>query len=357
MRIVRLEAWPLSFRLAEPYRIAYQSFDTAANVLLRVVTDSGPAGFGCAAPDPDVTGESAADSLAALREIAAPVVVGQDPLRPVRVLDLLRRPLASRPAARAAVDAALLDIVGKSAGLPVWRLLGGYRDRIRTSVTIGILEESETVARARAWVAQGFRALKLKGGLDAEADASRVLAVRAAVGEKVALRFDANQGYSVDQTLDFVAATRSANLEIVEQPVPRGELDQLGDVTRKAPIPIMADESFVDLRGAFRLARKDLVDMVNVKLMKVGGIFAALNVAALARAARLSVMVGCMDEAALGIAAGLAFALARPSVTHADLDGHIGLEGDPTTGCLRLEKGTLIPSHRPGLGLDALVES
>jgi L-alanine-DL-glutamate epimerase-like enolase superfamily enzyme len=339
-------------RLAEPYTIAYESIDRVSNVLVRLEVDGGPSGFGCAAPDPAVTGETPEGVLAALGEVVEPLLKGADPMRRLAHLERLQKELGDSPSARAAVDMALHDLLGKVAGQPTYRILGGFREQIRTSITIGILPGPETVERARDRVGEGFRALKLKGGRDPEGDAERILKVREAVGPGIELRFDANQGYSVESSLRFVELTRGARLELLEQPTPRGEPDLMGRVVEATPIPVMADESLMTLRDAFRIARRNLADMVNVKLMKAGGIDTAIQINAVARAARLEVMVGCMDECELGIAAGLHFALARPNVAYADLDGHIGLEGDPTAGGVVLRNGVLRPTGRPGLGCE-----
>lgn len=351
MRITEIEAWQVNISLKAPYTIAYATIDKAENIFLRITTNTGLTAFGCAAPDEKVTGESARAVLTDLQDIAAPVLKGADPLRPSRLLHLLKKQgLIDRPGAMAAVDMALTDLLGKVAGLPAWKLLGGFRDRIKTSVTIGILPVKDTVAQAKAFVEQGFSCLKLKGGLDVDLDVERLIKVREAVGPNVELRFDANQGYSFDQSVDFVNRTKPAKLELLEQPTPQGEYDLLGRVTSGVDIPIMADESLLTLRDAFRLARRDLADMVNIKLMKVGGIAEALRIEAIARVARLEIMVGCMDESALAIAAGLAFALSRSTIAYADLDGHFDLIDDPADGAVILRQGVLYPSNQPGLG-------
>ena len=352
MKIRKTEAYPLSLPLLEPYTIAYERVDSAANVFLRVETDGGIVGFGCAAPDLAVTGETADTVMQDLRELVEPALHGQDPLRLALLLEELRPHLKGHPSTTACVDMALHDILGKKCGLPLWKLLGGYRSCMRTSVTVGILSVDKTVERVVAHILGGFTAVKLKGGLNVEEDIERVLRVREEAGEDLELRFDANQGYTSDQALRFIRETEKARIELLEQPTPREELRQLGAVTREAPIPIMADESIMSLRDAFRLARGELVDMVNIKIMKAGGIYEALMINAVARSAGLEVMVGCMDECELAIAAGLHFALARPNVLYADLDGFMGLQGDPTAETLMLKDGVLHASDRPGLGYE-----
>lgn len=352
MRITGLEAWPHEMRLAEPYAIAHEEFDRAENVFLRLLTDTGPVGLGCAGPDFGVTGENAQTVMAAIDGVVRERVLGLDPLRTLHVLDALEEPLAGQPSALAAVDMALHDLLARVAGLPLWVLLGGYRDSIPTSVTVGILPERETVERAREFVAQGFLALKLKGGRDVEDDIVRVHRVREAVGPAVELRFDANQGYRSADALHFIEATRDARLELIEQPTPISRPEALGRVSSASHLPVMADESLLTLRDAFRIASGSLADMVNIKLMKVGGLAAAARINAVARAAHLEAMVGCMDEAALAIAAGLHFALAHRNVMYADLDGHLDLLDDPTAGAVLLEGGRLRAPDRPGLGFD-----
>jgi L-alanine-DL-glutamate epimerase-like enolase superfamily enzyme len=352
MRITGLEAWAHTMKLAEPYSIANESFDRAENVFLRILTDTGPAGLGCAAPDFGVTGENAQTVLAAIDGAVREHLPGMNPLRTLQVLDAIEADLADQPSALAAVDMALYDLLARVAGLPLWVLLGGYRDHIVTSVTIGILPAAETVERARDLAAQGFRALKLKGGRDVDDDIERVLRVREAVGAGMELRFDANQGYDSATALRFIDRTRAARLELVEQPTPVSRPDALGRVSSGSHLAVMADEGLQTLRDAFRIAAGEQADMVNIKLMKVGGIAAATRINAVARAARLEAMVGCMDESALAIAGGLHFALAHKNVMYADLDGHLDLLDDPAAGAVLLEDGVLRPTGRAGLGFD-----
>jgi L-alanine-DL-glutamate epimerase-like enolase superfamily enzyme len=349
MKIDRIEYWSVTMKLAEPYVIAYERVDSTTNIFLRLETNTGHIGYGCAAPDEGVTGETEKSALSTCATIEA-YLKGCDPLRQALHLTEISTFAPKQPSVLAMVDMALYDILGQVAGLPLYKILGGYRDFMKTSITIGILPVKPTVEKAKDFMQQGFRAIKIKGGQDVRMDIERILKVREAIGPDMEIRFDANQGFTVEESIRFVETTRSAKLELVEQPTPRGEPDLLSRVTKGTSIPIMADESLMSLRDAFRLAKGDTMDMVNIKLMKVGGIAEALQVNGVARAAGLEAMVGCMDESALGISAGLHFALSRPNVLYADLDGHLDLLEDPTKASVLLRDGYLYPNDLPGLG-------
>lgn len=352
MKIKSIETWSHKMKLSNPYTISYETVDSTTNVFLRMTTSTGMVGFGCAAPDLEVTGESVQSVLDSVNNFIIPLMVGTDPLRYSLHLSKLREQLTVHPSALAMIDMALFDILGKSANLPIYIILGGYRNKIKTSITIGILSIDETVKSASDLVKSGFSILKIKGGKNVNEDIEKMIKVRETVGKSIELRFDANQGYSVEESIKFVEETGKVKIEIFEQPTPRNEIDMLGRVTNNVPIPVMADESLMNLLDAFKLAKKDLVDTVNIKLMKVGGIDEALKINSVSKAANLEVMVGCMDESALGIAAGLHFALSRQNIFYADLDGHFDLIDDPAAGAVILKNGTLYPTDKPGLGFN-----
>lgn len=353
MRIVKVEWRRLELELNEPYTIAYETVARVSNILIRIQTACGLVGLGCAAPDEAVTGERADDVMTALADQVEPVLMGANPLRRAWVGEQLEQVFVGRPSLQAAVGMALHDLLAKRARLPLFELLGGYRESMATSITLPILPLVETVARASDYVQQGFVALKMKGGIDVDLDAERVLAVRRAVGPQIEIRFDANQGYSVADTRRFVALSEGmGQIEVLEQPINRDLHVELGELTQSLPVPVMADESAVSSIDAFRLAKDGLVDVLNIKLMKVGGLAEAMRVNAIARVAGMTAMVGCMDECALSISAGLHLALALPNVRYADLDGHLDIVDDPTASAIRLDRGVLYPSARWGLGLD-----
>jgi L-alanine-DL-glutamate epimerase-like enolase superfamily enzyme len=348
MRITDVAYERHDLALTEPYTIAYQTISAATNFILRLETDWGLIGFGCAAPDQVVTGEEAAEVEEAIKTIIEPGLRGEHVFTYARILERLGGKIG--PSALAMVDAALYDLIAKRAGVPLYQLLGGYRKGIPTSVTIGIVSLDETLRLAAEWIGKGFTILKIKGGLNLEADIERMHQVRERYPH-IGLRFDGNQGYDLPQAIEFVRATEDLDIEIFEQPLPTTAEREQAALATAHGLPVMADEGLKTLADAFRLTRYERSNMINIKLQKVGGIYEALYINSVARAGRNEVMIGCLDECSLGIAAGLHFALSRPNIRFADLDGHLEFVEDPFSGLFTLDKGVLFPTDRPGLGL------
>ncbi|HYV85307.1 MAG TPA: enolase C-terminal domain-like protein [Patescibacteria group bacterium] len=354
IRIVAAEAVPITFRLREGYRIAGHHFTSAENVLLKISTSDGHSGYGCAAPFEEVTGESPAASLAALRDILIPLARDADPESPESAISQAAAAAPGAPAARAALDMALFDLRGKRAGVPLHRLLGSVRTRLLTSVTLGIEDDlAASLDRARRYVAEGFRVLKIKVGEDWEADARLVAALRAAFGAALVIRADANQGYDEACAARFLRAAEPSGLELLEQPTPAGDLDVMRRLREVSRIPIMADESVVTEPDATRVLAAGAADLLNIKLMKAGGVMATLAIGRRAAAAGVGVMIGCNDESRISIAAGLHAALASPPAERADLDGHLDLQDDVARGGVRLRDGFIEAGDEPGLGVSA----
>ncbi|WP_035334128.1 dipeptide epimerase [Dokdonia sp. PRO95] len=350
MKITNVSYERLELTLTAPYTIAYETVSQATNFILKIETDSNIIGLGCAAPDLEVTKETGDDVARALDLVIIPYLKGKNALNYARILDELKPLLSVISSALAMVDMALLDIASKKMDVPLYQFLGGYRDSIATSITIGILSVEETLKQAQEYVDQGFTIIKLKGGLSLEEDIEKIHRLREN-HPHLTLRFDGNQGYTVAQAVTFVEQTRASRIEILEQPTLVADEEKLGEVKRKVHIPVMADESLKSLKDAFRLAQNSRMNMVNIKIQKVGGIMEAMHINSVARAAGLEAMIGCIDECRLGISSGLHFALSRPNTVYADLDGHLDFENDPFKGLFSLEKGILKPNGKTGLGL------
>lgn len=348
MKITHVSYERLDLQLANPYTIAYETIEDTTNFILTIETEGKIVGLGCAAPDPMVTGEKASQVEEDLKNFIVPYLKGKNPFRYALLLQELRVHLGKKSSALAMVDMALFDLMSRKAGVPLFQLLGGYRSCIATSVTIGILGLKETLARAREYQAQGFTILKIKGGIDLEADIEKMRRLHEEF-PRLSFRFDGNQGYSVKQSLQFVNATKNIGIEIFEQPTKRESEEHLVHVPGET-VPIMADESLKTLTDAFRLAQNQRIDMVNIKLQKVGGIMAGMHINSVAKAAGMDAMVGCIDECGLGIAAGLHFALSRPNISYADLDGNFDLINDPYTNLFQIKNGILYPTGANGLG-------
>jgi len=339
---------------------------TAIDIVLVEARDSdGRSGWGEAPTSWRVTGESRQSVTAAVEGPLTEAALGADTDDPLGTSSLLSRSLVRNSAARMAVDCALYDLAAQASGVPLYRYLGGDTGEVRTDMTLsaGLRSEDDDalVATALQHRDAGFGTLKVKVGAGGD-DVSLLRRVRAELGADVALRVDANQGWSAEQAVSVISAWEDSGLgiEMVEQPVAMDDLDALEFVTLHVNTPILADESVWTTRDLKEVVRRQAADMVNVKLAKTGGLSEALRMAQVARQNGVTLVVGCMMESHVGISAAASLACAFESTgvsargSAHDLDAGLWFMRSPVTGGVAYERDVVRLGDAAGLGISAL---
>lgn len=350
MHITRIEAEPIDLPLKKLFKISLGTMEVVKNVLVRIHTDDGLIGYGEASPVTFITGETQKGVLATL-EYLRPALIGRDPLDIQGAVDLMDRLIVGNPSAKAAIDIALHDLSGKQCGQPLASILGGAWKDFTTDMTVGIQDPEEMAREAQLHVQNGFQAIKVKVGTDPDLDIKRVKAIRKAVGDRIELRLDANQGWRRKEAIRVIRALSDYGIALVEQPVAAGDIEGLGEVRRNVPVPIMADESAFSPADVIRLIRLEAVDMVNIKLMKAGGITRAGAINSICEAAGIRCFVGCMVESRVGFAAAAHLVAATSNIVMADLDSYLYLKSDAVHGGPYLDGERAVFEGGSGLGI------
>ncbi|MDW8041027.1 MAG: dipeptide epimerase [Nitrososphaerota archaeon] len=354
MGIQQIEVYPVTLAYREPFRIAPGASTESHNVIVKMVTDYGVYGWGEASPSERVTGETAETVIKAVDKIA-PKLIGMCPLHIEKIVEVMDKLVAGNPSAKAAIDIALHDVFGKTVRKELHRVLGGYRTEVLTDLTLSIKTPREMAKDAVKAVKRGFKALKVKVGVNPQEDVERVKLIREAVGDDVQIRIDANQGWTPKQAIQALNKMAKYNVQFAEQPVPAEDLKGLIEVKRNSPIPVMADESVHSPEDAIRLVKAEAVDLINIKLMKSGGIHKARKIAAIAEAAGIPCMIGCMGESEIGIAAGAHLAAAVRNIQYADLDSDLLLKDKLVKrGGTKVKKSMRVFPKIYGLGIREL---
>lgn len=352
MKITNITIWKENLDLTRPYTIAYETIDCVENLFVRLDADNGLTGLGAGSPAADVTGETITAGEAALADHLESIFLNRDIRFCRSMLRELRTILRETPAAMAAADIALHDLVAKAMDMPLVDILGRAHTRLPTSITIGIKPVKETLEEAREYLANGFSILKIKTGRSVEEDIERVCCLHETFSSDIRIRVDANQGYDRDGLNRFYNNTRGM-VEFIEQPLKAGDMENM----RLMPEPVrtlaaadetlLAPESCLDL---FYPPRP--FGIFNIKLMKCGGVAPGLEIAGMAEHAGIDLMWGCMDESIVSISGALHAALAAPATKYLDLDGSLDLARDIVTGGFILENGWLRTLDKPGLGVE-----
>jgi L-alanine-DL-glutamate epimerase-like enolase superfamily enzyme len=362
VKITSVEAIPLAASFKQVFRFGTTDRSTSPNVIVRITTDEGVVGYGEACPVPAFTSETQASIVELVETRVTPTLVGRDPSQRVPLLAALARVLRSAPFTLAAVDTALLDLVGKQAGVPVSTVLGGaFRERVEVHGSVTWDEDPARVAGVALEQRETYRWLKLYAGRgEIGRDLDRLQAVRNAVGPDARLMVDINGMWGPSDVIRALDRVREIGLELLEQPLAVGAEPFQRDLVSRLEIDVAADEAVRTVADAARVVRERTATVVNVGLSKLGGPTGALHSAQVADAGGVGVMVGSVIEMGIATAMGLHLAAALPHLAYPSyLMGPLKYREQITAPELAVVDAHVAVPTGPGLGVeideDALV--
>lgn len=337
--------------LRVPFATALRKTSSVTDIRVTLTTADGAFGVGSAAPTPAITGDTTAGIAAAIRDHIHPALRGVDLSDLNEACAVVQRALVRNTSAKAAVDIALHDLHARLYGVHITRLLGGAIRELATDATVSLGAPEGMAAQATEFAQAGFRVLKVKlGGRDGR-DVERVSRVRDAVGPGVHLRVDANQAWTARQSLQIIEQLPALAVEYVEQPVPACDLEGLREVSRQSALPIAADESVFEMSDLLRVLDLRAANIINIKLMKSGGLRQAAQMAATARAAGAAVMIGSMMEGAASVTAAASLAAAT-RCDYIDLDAAYFLADAAARGGLSYDGPAITLTPGDGLAVE-----
>ena len=353
MRITRIEWGRVSIPLRTPFKTALRTVNSVEDIIVKLYTDTGAVGFGEAPPTGKITGDTMGAIIGALQDHLAPALLGQDVEDFQAVTKLIQTCVVHNTSAKAAMDMAVWDLYGKLHGVPVYKMLGRARDHLVTDLTISVNSPEEMARDALLAVERGFDCLKVKVGADPRLDVARLSAVRAAVPAEITLRIDANQAWKPKEAVRILndMQEKGLDIEFVEQPVAADDLEGMKYVTERSFVPVLADESVFSPMDAMKILQMGAADLINIKLMKCGGITNGLKIAALAEMYGVECMIGCMLEGRVAVNAAVHLAGARGVITRIDLDGPMLCAADPVHGGAVFHEKDITLTDEPGLGV------
>jgi len=350
MKITQVEVFRVNIPFRIPFVVWRGELPGKEHVLVKLTTDTGVTGWGEAAPFLFYAPETAAGIASVIEEALIDEIIGRDPCD-VRAIYERFGMLDGHLFAKGAIEIALWDILGKVAGLPLFRLLGGpVRDSVPVTTVIHTTEPRLMGEEAVELVARGFDSLKIKIGFGIDGDEAMVAGVREAVGSSARIRVDAEEHYQTKEALAIARRLERYDLELISQPIARTDWEGMAFLRSQLPMPLLADEGIHSPHDVMTCIKHDSADMVNIKVLKSGGMLPSLDMAGICRAAHLPVMFGSMIESGVGTLFTAHLAATLPNVFSTELCGPLLLASDLLTEPVRVERGAIHLSQRPGLG-------
>lgn len=353
MKITEVRLGTISVPLRVPFKTALRSVSSVEDVIVEIHTDTGAVGYGEAPPTGVITGDTTGAIIGAIQDHISKTIIGRDVDDFEDVIQSVQKCILKNTSAKAAVDMALWDLYGQLYKIPVYKMLGGARKHIITDITISVNSPEEMARDAVDAINRGYDCLKVKVGADPTLDVARLSAVREAVGNDVCIRIDANQAWQPKEAVRILNQMQEKGLaiEFVEQPVKAHDLEGLKYVTDRSYVPVLADESVFGPEDALKIMQMRAADLVNIKLMKCGGLYNALKIVSAAEVYGVECMIGCMLEAKISVNAAVELACAKKIITKIDLDGPVLCSEDPIIGGAVFEEQKITVSDAPGLGI------
>jgi len=353
-RIKRIEAFLISVPLKKSWEISLYRMETRNHAVVEVETESGVVGYGEVSPAPAFMGEDGRMIIHIINQILAPPLIGSDAFDLEALHQRMNQTLYGNGAAKAVIDIAFHDLLGKITNLPTFQLLGGkVREEVPLSWVVGIQTPEKAVEEAQHYLSKGINTIKVKIGGDPEKDIQKIRFIRERLGDQFKLRVDANQGYRSDQAIKILRQMEPFDLESIEQPVPAYDIDGMRQVAEALDTPVIADESVFSLQDAFRVISSRAADIINIKVGKVGGLLPAKKIAALAESANIPCTIGSNLELGVGTSASLHFGLSTPNILYpCDLAiGPFLHQEEIIDPIFELADGRIKPMQGPGLGV------
>lgn len=354
MKIINIELINFEAPLKNPFITSLRKVTKLEDFIVKISCSNGLVGYGEGAPTPVITGDTK-ESIVSFIQTITPKLIGQDLEEFDSIIELIQKHQPKNTTPKSMLDMAMYDLIAKIEKQPLYKLLGGIQQEFNTDLTISLDNVDNMVKTSLDAVSLGYKSLKIKLGAGVEDDITRIKEIYRAIPKDTALRLDANQGWSVKESIKILNNIEDygIKIELLEQPIKATDLDGLKQIKNSVQTPILADEAIFTIDDAKKIIQHDMADYLNIKLAKSGGISQAIQIAKLCEENNKKCMIGCMLEGPIAIAAALHFTSNyHTNIPFVDLDAVNLLSSHTLQTNIVFNNSEISLSNDSGLGIE-----